>query len=220
MTTLVDGLENYKYSEHYPTSTTQLESNGRDLLGMIDRYKQNPGKTELTEAKQFLIDIETWKANCLHDRMGNAERNSDKAVWNALYAAMQATTDEMRLLAIMDLHGFGKSVDPETGLRRGKLASSVLRFLWPEEWGVVDWRNQAMFLFLGKHQGNIDAAIDEARISNANQMRKDFDIMNEKATCELNGHYRKLAKAESALPRAADVDMAIFGLSLMAWTMP
>jgi hypothetical protein len=45
--------------------------------------------------------------------------------------------------------------------------------------------------------------------------------MNEEVACKMNEDYRAITqKYPEMLPRAADVDMALFGLSLLAWPLP
>ena len=76
--------------------------------------------------------------------MVNAVQNPPAFVWAAFYGAIILKTDVEKIRAIMGLKGFGSSVDEDTGMRRAKVASSVLRFLYPQEWGVVDWRTLAI----------------------------------------------------------------------------
>lgn len=218
---LLDGLKQYKTTDAYYSWALRLEKEGEHVLKLIEQYNTNPPASFLNEVRQFLREIEKWKAGCLQQRMGNASRNSDTQIWNAIHAAAKSTNDIGTLLAIMELKGFGSSRDGTTGQKRAKVATSVLRFLWPEKWGVVDWRVAAMLGFLKKNNWDVNRSIDEAKRRQAKEFREAFDIIDEKGANEYNKQYRDISKQHiSTLPRAADVDMALFGLSLLAWPMP
>jgi hypothetical protein len=94
----------------------------------------------------------------------------------------------------------------------------VLRFLKPADWGVVDWRTIAMLGLLRKTNGNVDQALTLASKKRFANLRELLDIVDEEGACEVNRQYRGMRNA--SLARAVDVEMAIFGLSLMAWSMP
>jgi hypothetical protein len=218
---LLDGLKQYKTTGAYYSWALRLEKEAEHILRLIKQYNTDPPVSSLKEVRQFLIEIEKWKAGCLQQRMGSVGRNSDHQIWNAIHAAARSTDDIETLLAIMELKGFGSSRDGETGQKRAKVATSVLRFLWPEKWGVVDWRVAAMLGFLKKNKWDVDRSIGEAKRHQAKDFRETFDIIDEKGASEYNKQYREISKQHiSTLPRPADVDMALFGLSLFAWPMP
>jgi hypothetical protein len=166
-----------------------------------------------------MVDIEKWKAMCLKERMGNAEQNSQRDVWNAFQAAVDAVNDIDAILSIMQLRGFGSSRDEESGQRRAKVATAALRFLKPNTWGVVDWRTAAMLGVLIESKGNVDQALMLAKKHNARDLREAYDLIDENGACAVNQMYRD-RQATPSFPRTVDVEMAIFGLSLMAWPMP
>ena len=151
----------------------------------------------------------------LHERFSH---NSSQAIWNAFWEAVNARSDLRAVLSVMQLQGFGASVDQNTGQRRAKVATAVLRFLLPEEWGVVDWRTTSMLAELEKCNWDIDQAIMGARSRKPKNLRSKHEIMNEAMVCEVNRKYRAKRTAPP-LARAADVDMAIFGLSVVAWPL-
>jgi hypothetical protein len=191
------------------------------ILNLLEQYGSEPTLGALSDVKKFLIEVEKWKADCLQERMVNAVQNSETLIWEAFFGAVRADTDVDALLSIMQLKGFGSSVDDETGQRRAKVATSVLRFFWLERWGVVDWRVAAMLGLLNKHEWNVDAAFAEAKTRKASDLRNVFDLLNEEAACQMNREYREISQRyPEVLPRAADVDMALFGLSLLAWPLP
>jgi hypothetical protein len=216
-----DGLTHYQVTTNYYRWALALEKQGLCVLELLKEHVGTPPLSALIEVRQFLIEVEKWKAGCLQQRMGNVAKNSDSEIWNAIFAATKTSNDVERLKAIMKLKGFGSSRDEITGQRRAKVATSVLRFLWPEKWGVVDWRVASMLGCLGKHNWDVDKAITEAKQSKARDFRNTFDIIDEQGAVEYIKQYRALSEQHSInLPRPADIDMAIFGLSLFAWPMP
>ena len=216
---LIDGLKQYETTPYYSWALC-LEKDAKHVLGLIRRYNNNPPEFALKEVHQFLTQIEKWKAGCLQQRMGNANRNSHIDIWNVLHAASTSVDDLETLLAIMELKGFGSSYDDETGQRRAKVATSVLRFLWPIKWGVVDWRVAAILGFMKKNNWFVEKSVNEAKLQPAKEFREVFNIINETAAIEYINQYREISNQYlTTLPRAADVDMAVFGLSLFAWPM-
>lgn len=156
---------------------------------------------------------------CLKERMGNAEQNSEQTVWGAFRGALDARTDRDALLSIMQLRGFGSSRDEESGQRRAKVATAALRFLKPDTWGVVDWRTAAMLGLLVESKGNVDQTLLLAKKHDAKDLREAYDLIDENGACAYNQMYRD-RRASPFFARTVEVEMAIFGLSLMAWPMP
>jgi hypothetical protein len=217
---LLDGLNYYKeYSDSDWQFTLEVESSAREVLRLIALHGDRPDASALAAAHVLLMDIEKWKAMCLKERMGNAEQNSPQAVWNAFRGAVDARDDLEAILSIMQLRGFGSSRDEESGQRRAKVATAALRFLRPDSWGVVDWRTAAMLGLLNKSNGDVDQALRLAKKENADDLRGVFDIIDENGACAVNQMYRD-RRTTPSFPRAVDAEMAVFGLSLMAWPMP
>lgn len=218
---LLDGLKHYEQETIFSEWASRIEMQTRDVFLLLGQFGTSPTPVALEKARVLLIEIEKWKAGCLQERMGSAIQNSDIDIWNALYRATTSTSDVQALLAIMKLKGFGSSRDIESGQQRAKVATSVLRFLWPDKWGVVDWRVAAMVGFLDKNDWDVEKSIVEAKRRQASEFRETFNIIDEKGAIAYNVRYRQISQQQgSALTRAADVDMAIFGLSLLAWPMP
>jgi hypothetical protein len=217
---LLDGLNYYKeYSDSDWQFTLKVESSAVDVLKLISQHGDQPNSAALSAAHALLVDIEKWKAMCLKERMGNAAKNSPREVWEAFRGALDAKTDVQSILSIMRLTGFGASQDEETGQRRAKVATAVLRFLKPDEWGVVDWRTIAVLGLLKNAKGNVDQALALARKEKPAELRSALDIVDERGACEVNQEYRAM-RAAAPLTRTVDVEMAIFGLSLIAWRIP
>lgn len=207
-----------KFRMLYGRSTNDLQKRADSVRQLIHTHGDNPSQFAMSEGKKFLVEVERWKADCLEQRIGNARRNRDKDVWIALKQALEATDDNAAILAVMQLKGFGSSTDSETGQRRAKVATAVLRFLFPEKWGVVDWRVAAITGILKKSSRNVDRAISLAREHSARELRNLYDIIDERGACEINEEFRALSKQyPDLLPRVADAEMALFGISLAAW---
>lgn len=218
---LSDGLTRYKSGTEFYERAVELESQAQQVLSWLRQHKDSPTPDALSETKRFLIEVEKWKAGCLQQRMGNAAKNSERVIWEAFRGAVNAGTAIEAITAIMQLKGFGSSVDEESGQRRAKVATSVLRFLWPNKWGVVDWRVAAILGLLEKQNWDIDKTLSKAKGQKAEELRNLYYIIDEMGACEINRQYREISqKYQGQLSRAADVDMALFGLSLVAWPMP
>lgn len=217
---MLDGLNYYKeYSDSDWQFTLEVESSAREVLSLIALQGDRPNASALAASHHLLRDIEKWKAMCLKERMGNAEQNSEQTVWGAFRGALDARTDRDALLSIMQLRGFGSSRDEESGQRRAKVATAALRFLKPDTWGVVDWRTAAMLGLLVESKGNVDQTLLLAKKHDAKDLREAYDLIDENGACAYNQMYRD-RRASPFFARTVEVEMAIFGLSLMAWPMP
>jgi hypothetical protein len=133
---------------------------------------------------------------------------------------MDAGEDIKALLAIMSLKGFGSSVDEDSRQQRAKRASAVLRMFNPKKWGVVDWRTAAMIWALNQKNWDVRRAISlvKADYPNRQKAKDEWDEIDEKIAAEvLNARYR--ANRSDSLQDAADVEMAVFGLSFEVWAV-
>lgn len=215
---LKQGLENYYNQLNNKIWTIKLENFAREVLGLLNEFGTSPNNLALSKIKKFIIEIEAWKADCLQQKIGNAILNTEKNIWNSIYKATNSKDskdDIQTLLSIMELKGFGSSFDNETGQRRAKVATAVLRFLWLEDWGVIDWRNATLLGLLEQNNWDVDKAINIANNYNANELRSIYDIIDENGAYNFVKIYRK--KRSKSLPRAADIDMDLFGISLFIW---
>ncbi len=217
---LSDGLLEYQRDTTFWQFTLDLEKQGQGIKEFISQFGENPTQQALSDAKDFLLNVEKWKAMCLKERMVNAIRNKDTAIWSAFLKSVQVGKEDLdALLAIMSLTGFGSSVNEETNLRRAKLATAVMRFLDPQRWGVVDWRNIAVLSILEKQcNWNFDEFLHCSNKWSAQILREHLDEINEEMAISCVQQYRTMTTTH--LHRAADIDMALFGLSLLAWPIP
>lgn len=195
--------------------TARLEAEARVIRGIILENPNKPSEINLQRAKRFLLDVEKWKADCMEELTGNAARNALNQIWEALCGAIIASSDLDALLSIMSLVGFGSSRDEETGQRRAKRATAVLRFLDPNEWGVVDWRTIAILSFYRKNGSDMDSAIKEARKWDIGKVASLFDLIDEKTAITIVQEYRGMR--EQKLHRTVDVELALYAASFIAW---
>jgi hypothetical protein len=131
---------------------------------------------------------------------------------------MDAGEDAKALLAIMRLKGFGSSVDEDSRKLRAKRASAVLRMFNPKDWGVVDWRTAAMTWALNEKKWDVPQArsLMKADSPTRKKAKDEWDEIDERVAADvLNARYR--AMRTDSLPDAADVEMAVFGLSFEVW---
>ncbi|MDH7500026.1 MAG: hypothetical protein QHH30_06525 [candidate division NC10 bacterium] len=218
MERICEGLEEFKKNREYWNFTEELERRGEGVVQLLQKHGDSPPSREvMREAKAFLSEVERWKGMSMQDQVKLAKSNPEAAIWRAFQRAMYARTDLEEVRSIMSLVGFGSSPHPETRLRRAKRATAVLRFLKPKDWGAVDWRTIELLRLLDKHSFDVEAALDEAKSENPRKLKRDLDHINEDWACEINRRYRAMRSPE--LPRAADVEMALFGFSLLAWPL-
>lgn len=212
---LLDGQNRYRQNAKEWKFTREIEKAAQDVCGLIIRDGDQPTPPALDDAYNLLIQIEVWKMMCMEERIGNAKDNAKQLVWDAFRGALNASNDRDAIVSIMALKGFGRSRNMDFGgLRPAKVASAAMRFLRPETWGVVDWRTAAILDRLNETNGGLDEALALCTES-ADVMRAYYAMINEDKACEYNQKYRDLRT--TSFPRAADVEMAIFGLSFFAW---
>ena len=72
-----------------------------------------------------------------------------------------------------------------------------------------------MLGMLKKAGWNVDQALVLAKKENPAELRRIYDIVDEDGACQVNQEYR--AMQTGSFSRAVDAEMAIFGLSVMAW---
>lgn len=215
--------ESQKSTEHkeygnYWEYTLSLEKKGKVIKEYFNKYKLvEPPSKVLEEVKDYIVEIAKWKGMCIESRYKDAKRNNETEVWDSIKNSLNATDRKEKLLNIMVLKGFGSSVDIETGLRPAKVASAVLRFLDPEEWGVVDWRSAKIATLLKKHSFDIGKVKEIAKELKQSQLKSDLRVLNEDWILKINDIYKQALSDD--LTRISDVDMAFFGISMFVWDL-
>jgi hypothetical protein len=208
-------LADYRMSD--TQLTTYLEAEARDIQRVIQSVNK-PLKDDLQRVWQFLLDVERWKADCMEERTGNAVKNNPRQIWEALRGAIDASSDLDALLSIMNLVGFGSYKDENTGQRRAKRATAVLRFLNPDQWGTVDWRTIAILTFYKNNHLDMEIALQKAKKENIRNIASLFDLVDEKVALNIVQEYRRMRDQRS--PRTVDVELALYGASFLAWPRP
>jgi len=208
-------LADYRKSDDPFTIDLEAEAQAirRVILGT-----DKPSESALQRVRQFLIDVEKWKADCMEERTGNAVKNRAEQIWESLRGAITASSDLHALLSIMDLVGFGSSRDENTGQRRAKRATAVLRFLDPDQWGTVDWRTIAMLSFYKNNHFDMKLALKEAKKHDIATIASCFDVVDEKIALEIVQEYRGMRDQRSR--RTVDVELALYCASFSAWPRP
>lgn len=194
--------------------TTCLEKEAQAVRRVL-QYGGQPCASDLERVRDFLIEVELWKANCMKELTGYAVQNDPMQIWASLQGAVTAVDDLSALLAVMDLIGFGSIRDDSTGLRRAKRATAVMRFLDPEEWGTVDWRTVAILMFYTNNNRDITVTLREAAKHPKRTIAGDLDCIDERMALGTVQEYRNMRCA--TLPRAVDVELALYGASFSAW---
>jgi hypothetical protein len=201
--------------------TQELERFAAKMNVLIARGDRGADTTKFADL--LLQAIELWKAGCIEEQTGWAVQNQPEEIWDAFrdaIAFMDARDDTKALLAIMRLKGFGQTKDDDSHQQRAKRASAVLRMFRPRDWGVVDWRTAAMIWALNQKNWDVRQAISlvKADYPNRQKAKDEWDEIDEKIAAEvLNARYR--ANRTDSLPDAADVEMAVFGLSFEVWAV-
>jgi hypothetical protein len=196
--------------------TQELVTFAATMKVVIDRGDRSPDAFKFADL--LLRAIELWKAGCVQDKALYAVENQPDKIWDTFRNAlgfMNPKDDTQALLAIMELTGFGASVQRDSRQQPAKRASAVLRMFNPKEWGVVDWRTGYMLWALKKKNWNVPQAVTLAKNASEEAARKEWEMINEVVAVQLNEMYR--AQRTSALPDTADVEMAVFGLSFEVW---
>jgi hypothetical protein len=222
LTTLVEARTWYVNSDlSFWNFTQELERFAAKMKEVTARGDR--GAEAIKFADLLLQAIELWKAGCIEEQTGWAVHNKPDEIWDAFrdaIAFMDAGEDIKALLAIMSLKGFGKTKDADSREQRAKRASAVLRMFNPKQWGVVDWRTAAMIWALNQKNWDVRRAISlvKADYPNRQKAKDEWDEIDEKIAVDvLNARYR--ANRSDSLQDAADVEMAVFGLSFEVWAV-
>jgi hypothetical protein len=215
--TLLEARTSYVNSDlSFWSFTKEIERFAAKMKDVIARGDRGAEATKFADL--LLQAIELWKAGCIEEQTGWAVENQPDEIWDAFrdaIAFMAASDDTNALKAIMRLTGFGASVDVVARQQPAKRTSAVLRMFNPKEWGVVDWRTGYMLWALEEKKWNATQAITLAKNASRQSAEAQWKMINEVLAIHLNKMYREQRTA--SLPNAADVEMAVFGLSFEVW---
>ena len=198
-----------KYAKDHWALTKDLEEHGQKI---VNRAYSHPSMYML-----FLLKVGIWKkphGKGLQDTVMNIIRNSPESVDAAFQIALdiyhRSVKDKLEVLMGVDrklIDTFGKldGFGAKSGSR--KMVSAVLRFLDPDKYGTVDYRNWAILSNTGGQflQDRLLPPLAESLDKSRN-----IDIDTENYLRYLKT-IRKLSKNYHYSP--ADVDMALFAYS-------
>jgi hypothetical protein len=90
------------------------------------------------------------------------------------------------------------------------MASAILRFLWPEDYGVVDWRN---WMVLSNFRYKF---LENPPLSKLGDSFKEYRecVIDKKQYVEYNGTLRKIRDEVAFTNRVADIDLALWAYSI------
>lgn len=184
--------------------TIKLEKDGKRLYEMLkaDTY---PTNNDLDFAKEFIISIEEWKSMGDDSRTGWAIKNKKEKVWSVLSQAVK------------NIHNYEKTIkilSQLTGFKT-KMSSAILRFFEPNSFGVVDWRNNAIFKIMTKANYDIGKTIFYANKVTKSSAHIGFDEITPQRGKDIQQFYDTLKNKYNL--RSADIDMSIFEMSLDIW---
>lgn len=195
------GLARERFDKYYPgqwSLTQRLEALGRSIaLREI---------TDDVTLLLFLVDVAVWKepyelqAKDMIAQVITNNYDGIKSAFSRVWSALDKGSDMEAIDAIGSLRGFGIG-----GSR--KIASAVLRFLDPNKYAVVDYRNWAIL-------SNTGGRYFELKM--LEPLAETFEGTRDKPVdTAMYLQYLKVVRtmADQNLLRPADIDMALFAFS-------
>ena len=191
----------------------ELEAIGAILVCSMRRWNYVDAEVAL----DFVNRIEKWKAMNIPSRIRGAGVTTAQQAKDALQNTLSGKNDKSQIESLNVLRGFGTSIPAGQRTSRAKVASAAMRFLFPCTWGVVDWRSATIVHCLNGGV-NVEHAIASARRRDKTEWVKDFDFIDAQWAVELNNKYAEIGQ-QLAIPRNAEVDQFLFGISLSVWPL-
>jgi len=207
----VERLENIKNYDSYK-QTKKLIDKGRRVKNIIKKTGFQSGD-ECALVKEYLLEVEEWKYGMEGDKCDPFyERHLNKnnasymttALTNLHKSVVRDESDAKVLSHLNRLKGMGSVREGnDFSQARQKMASSVLRLLYPEKYGVVDWR--------------IAAVINDDTGTNS-QLRKKYDVIKAAEASKMFSFYRKISKEvendTGCIIFPGDIETILFDLSV------
>jgi hypothetical protein len=192
-----------------------LEKDALEIRTLIS--EGNNTKPVVQWIRSFLMKVECWKNEFrTYDFNPNVASNKDDDIWNCIRETLgylDSSDDKKALIELTKLSGF-----------QARTASAVLRFLSPKDWGTVDWRNASIFEIFEMENittYSINEAIKEKykknKVEFKKQFNKEFEQNGISTAIRINSTYKEIVKIENQFNYAADIDLAIYGLSFYLW---
>jgi len=187
-----------------------IEYKGKALADQISLPRSVYVEKHAPNALLFLLEVQKWKMLYVDDQYDvfAVSRASDIAA--AIYDFFHAPTPADRLTHLLRITSKGSACYQDSWQKGLKRALAVARFLDPQHWAFVDWR------ILGVMGYRSMTALKQERIgSNADQIRQLFEpiqYFDLEIALEMLQEYRC-----EDLPRAVDVECALYAISLDIW---
>ncbi|UAA37871.1 hypothetical protein KIH87_14375 [Paraneptunicella aestuarii] len=210
----VEKFKTLKNSDAYKR-TQLLIQKGKQVKNIVKK-REFPCGNDLQIVKQFIVDIESWKygmeiRGCKPFYKRHLASNNASSITNAVTdvcsSVQQNKSDADVLKHLNYLKGMG-SINENTDMSKisQKMASAVLRLLYPEKYGVVDWR--------------IAAVLTNSKGSNS-KLRDNFKTINASDASEMFELYRIISKqvlndtGEKISP--GDIESVLFDFSFQLY---
>jgi hypothetical protein len=191
----------------------ELEAIGAMLVCSMHRWNYVDAEIALN----FVNRVEKWKAMNIPGRIYGVGVTTAQQAKDAVQNAVSGQNGKSQIESLHVLRGFGTSKPAGQTTRPAKVASAAMRFLFPCTWGVVDWRSATIVSCLNGGV-NVEEAIKSAQRRDKTEWINDFQFIDAQWAVELNKKYAEIGR-QLAIPRNAEVDQFLFGISLSVWPL-
>ncbi|EPO2957002.1 hypothetical protein ACUT6V_003742, partial [Vibrio cholerae] len=206
-------FESLKHSQSYKDTKT-LEAKGASIVQALNKERASSlfGSESLRiRCVEFFRDVEDWKYGMEKGCRGSYytryfDEITPSKAWDVLDRVSEQfnrdPNDTYALLKILnEVKGMGNvRLNQNNDHASQKVASSFLRIMYPEKFGVVDWRV---------------ASVINNESGSRQKLKNKYNKIYASEASELIDFYREKGKAVGM--RAADVEMTIFSISLEVW---
>ncbi len=166
----------------------------------------------------FINEVEEWKAMGIQKRIKGRGVNSQSLAKKAIINSIKSSSPKDQIEAFHPLTGFGSSINKDYKARPAKVASAAVRFLFPEKWGVVDWRSATIAKCLLETNDISEAKILASK-QDKSMWEKSYVFMDSTWAVALNKQYSKIGEIWG-IKNNSIVDQFLFGISLELWPLP
>lgn len=189
-----------------------LEKIGGELVESISC--ESP--IDSNKALNFVNRVEEWKAMGISDRIFGVGKTTDEQAVTAITNSIKAKSKKEQITAFHSLIGFGVSIDKTHKTRKAKVASAAVRFLFPREWGVVDWRSGAISQCMIDNNFDINKVMASASQTERFDWNLLYEHIDADRAIDINDRYTQIGN-HFTIQNNADVDIFLFGISLNIW---
>lgn len=186
----------------------ELEEIGEKL---IDDFEKN-----WSLSLNFINRVEFWKAMGIKERIFGINVNTADLAQSSIRNAISKDNQLEKLKSFHSLRGFGRSVHKEYRTNPAKVASAAMRFLFPEQWGIVDWRSGTVANSLMDNGFDVVKSKSQLLGKSSSSCRKDFSHVDSEWAVNINSQYSKIGK-HWGLDKTSEVDQVAFAISLEIW---